>query len=118
MSLLLTIFILTFVTQLISWVGQSVLQDSVSNFLCQGPDTLQFLLQVYDLYLLLTNSDLAKRQRDLKKNLLVKKTELLKLSPKDQFAKYFKLERSVKQELSELEKLSTYTALFILQHGS
>jgi tail-anchored protein insertion receptor len=68
-------------------------------------------VQAYDLYLLLTNSDLARRQRALKKDLLVKKAELLKLSPKDQFAKYFKLERNIKQALSVLEKLSTYCPL-------
>ncbi|KAM6501985.1 CHD5-like domain containing protein [Amanita muscaria] len=90
MSLLLTIFLLTFITQLISWIGQSVLQD-----------------RVYKLYSWVTRSDLAKRQHEMKKELLVKKAELLKLSPKDQFAKYFKLERNIKQELEKLEKLNS-----------
>ncbi|KAF8730039.1 hypothetical protein AX14_005769 [Amanita brunnescens Koide BX004] len=89
MSLFLTIFVLTFVTQLISWIGKSVLLE-----------------RAYEWYLWLTRSDLAKRQRELKTDLLTKKAELLRLSAKDHFAKYMKLKRSVDKGLVDLEKLN------------
>ncbi|KAF8329317.1 WRB/Get1 family [Amanita rubescens] len=89
MSLFLTIFVLTFMTQLISWVGQSVLLE-----------------RAYEWYLWVTRSDLAKQQRELKKDLLTKKAELLRLSAKDHFAKYMKLKRSVDKGLTDLEKLN------------
>ncbi|KAK2464324.1 hypothetical protein APHAL10511_003781 [Amanita phalloides] len=93
MSLFLTIFVLTFATQLISWVGHTVLQD-----------------RAYEWYLWLVRSDLAKRQRELKKDLLTKKGELLRMSAKDHFAKYMKLKRSVDKGLSDLEKLNSEIA--------
>ncbi|KAF8625872.1 hypothetical protein AX15_005156 [Amanita polypyramis BW_CC] len=93
MSLFLTIFALAFIAQLISWIGQSVLQE-----------------WVYEWYLWLVKSDLAKRQRELKKDLLTKKAELLGMSAKDQFAKYMKLKRSVDKGLSDLEKLNSEMA--------
>jgi hypothetical protein len=116
MSLFLTIFVLTFVTQLISWVGQSVLlervrfnppvDESTSTNTHSHPHS-----QVYEWYLWLTRSDLATRHRELKKDLLTKKAELLRLSAKDHFAKYMKLKRSVDKGLSDLEKLSACCGL-------
>lgn len=67
--------------------------------------------QAYEWYLWLTRSDLATRHRELKKDLLTKKAELLRLSAKDHFAKYMKLKRSVDKGLSDLEKLSACCCL-------
>jgi len=87
MSLLITIF---FVTQLIAWIGKSVLLDTT-----------------YDLYLRITLSPMAMRQRALKSEILSTKSELLKTSAQDQFAKWAKLRRSVDKGLADLEKLNT-----------
>lgn len=67
--------------------------------------------QAYEWYLWITRSGLATRQRELKKDLLTKKAELLRLSAKDHFAKYMKLKRSVDKGLADLEKLSAYCGL-------
>jgi len=72
---------------------------------------LQF--QTYDLYLRVSRSPLAARQRTLKSEILTTKSELLKTSAQDQFAKWAKLRRSVDKGLADLEKLST-SPLFIL----
>ncbi|KAJ7594509.1 WRB/Get1 family [Mycena floridula] len=93
MTLLFTIFILVFVTELISWIGKSVL--------------LEF---VYLLYLRVFYSTLASRQSKLKSEILSTKTELLKTSAQDQFAKWAKLRRSVDKGLSDLEALNSQTA--------
>ncbi|PFH53715.1 hypothetical protein AMATHDRAFT_949 [Amanita thiersii Skay4041] len=93
MSLLITIFMLTFATQLISWIGQAVLLETA-----------------YNLYLRLVNSDLATRQRKLRKDILTTKSELMKTSAQDQFAKWAKLRRSVDKGLSELEKINSEIA--------
>ena len=116
MSLFLTIFVLTFVTQLISWVGQSVLLERVCSNppVDESPSTNTYShphSQAYEWYLWLTRSDLAMRHRELKKDLLTKKAELLRLSAKDHFAKYMKLKRSVDKGLSDLEKLSACCSL-------
>ena len=116
MSLFLTIFVLTFVTQLISWVGQSVLLERVRSNPPVDESTGTNAhshphSQAYGWYLWLTWSDLATRQRELKKDLLTKKAELLRLSAKDHFAKYMKLKRSVDKGLSDLEKLSACCGL-------
>ncbi|KAF8639531.1 hypothetical protein AX17_001436 [Amanita inopinata Kibby_2008] len=93
MSLLLTIFVLTFMTQLISWIGQAVIQE-----------------MVYNTYLRLVNSDLAIRQRNLKAEILTARSELMKTSAQDHFAKWAKLRRKVDKGLSELEKLNSEIA--------
>ncbi|KAH6906426.1 CHD5-like protein-domain-containing protein [Coprinopsis sp. MPI-PUGE-AT-0042] len=90
MSLLLTVFLIAFVTQLITWIGKSVLVE-----------------WVYKLYLQLTRNPLAARQRELKTEILNNKTELLKTSAQDQFARWAKLRRSVDKGLAELEKLNS-----------
>ncbi|KAF8893534.1 CHD5-like protein-domain-containing protein [Infundibulicybe gibba] len=89
MALILTIFALVFFTQLISWIGQSVLLE-----------------WAYALYLRVFNSSAAARQRTLKTEILSKKAELLKTSAQDQFAKWAKLRRSVDKGLADLEKLN------------
>ncbi|KAJ7130817.1 WRB/Get1 family [Mycena crocata] len=89
MSLLFTIFLLCFVTQLIAWIGQSVLLEIV-----------------YALHLRIFHSATAARQRKLKGDLLTLKAELLRTSAQDQFAKWAKLRRSVDKGLADLEKLN------------
>ncbi|KAF8149424.1 CHD5-like protein-domain-containing protein [Crassisporium funariophilum] len=93
MSLLLTIFLLVFVTQLITWIGKSVLLDVT-----------------YDMYLRIARSPAAARQRALKSEILSTKSELLKTSAQDQFAKWAKLRRSVDKGLADLEKLNAEVA--------
>ncbi|KAF8070063.1 WRB/Get1 family [Lyophyllum atratum] len=93
MSLILTIFALVFVTQLISWIGQSVLLELV-----------------YALYLRVFHSSTDAKIRALKKEVLATKAELLKTSAQDQFAKWAKLRRSVDKGLAELEKLNSEVA--------
>ncbi|KAJ7272086.1 CHD5-like protein-domain-containing protein [Mycena haematopus] len=89
MALLFTIFILVFLTELIAWIGQSVLLEVV-----------------YALYLRVFRSATAIRQRKLKSDLLTLKAELLRTSAQDQFAKWAKLRRNVDKGLAELEKLN------------
>lgn len=63
-------------------------------------------IQAYALYLRLTCSAAFARQQALKSEILATKSELLKTSAQDQFAKWAKLRRSVDKGLAELEKLS------------
>ena len=58
------------------------------------------------MYLRVTLSPAAMRQRALKSEILSTKSELLKTSAQDQFAKWAKLRRSVDKGLADLEKLS------------
>ena len=67
--------------------------------------------QVYALYLRICRSDMDARLRKLKTELLNTKTELLKTSAQDQFAKWAKLRRSVDKGLADLDKLSGYRTL-------
>ncbi|PPQ72913.1 hypothetical protein CVT26_014576 [Gymnopilus dilepis] len=89
MSLLITIFLLVFVGQLVTWIGKTVLLDFA-----------------YEAYLRITRSPLAARQRALKTEILTTKAELMRTSAQDQFAKWAKLRRSVDKGLAELEKLN------------
>ncbi|TEB28464.1 hypothetical protein FA13DRAFT_1735605 [Coprinellus micaceus] len=90
MSLLLAVFLIVFVTQLISWIGQNVLLE-----------------WAYSLYLTVTRSSLAAKQKALKTEILNNKSELLRTSAQDQFAKWAKLRRSVDKGLADLEKLNS-----------
>ncbi|KAH7920707.1 hypothetical protein BV22DRAFT_783065 [Leucogyrophana mollusca] len=89
MSLILTIFALVFVTELISWIGKSVLLELA-----------------WGLYRRVFAGSSVSRQRQLKAELLATKKELLQTSAQDQFAKWAKLRRSVDKGLAELEKLN------------
>jgi hypothetical protein len=89
MSLIFTIFALVFLTELISWIGKTVL--------------LEF---VWDLYSRLFMNASYARQRQLQAELLTTKKELLQTSAQDQFAKWAKLRRSVDKGIAELEKLN------------
>ncbi|KDQ57408.1 hypothetical protein JAAARDRAFT_58032 [Jaapia argillacea MUCL 33604] len=90
MALVFTIFALVFVTQLIAWIGQSVLLDLA-----------------YALYLRVFRASTVAQQRKLKSEVLQTKTELLQTSAQDQFAKWAKLRRSVDKGLADLEKLNS-----------
>ncbi|KAJ8584563.1 hypothetical protein M405DRAFT_866112 [Rhizopogon salebrosus TDB-379] len=89
MSLIFTIFALVFLTELISWIGKSVL--------------LEF---AWDFYSRIFMNVSYSRQRQLKAELLITKKELLQTSAQDHFAKWAKLRRSVDKGLAELEKLN------------
>ncbi|TBU33690.1 CHD5-like protein-domain-containing protein [Dichomitus squalens] len=89
MALLATLFALVFVTELISWIGQSV-----------------FLEFFYAIYLRIFYSSTAAQQKKLKADILLSKKELLQTSAQDQFAKWAKLRRSVDKGLADLEKLN------------
>lgn len=104
-----TLFVLVFVTELISWIGKSVLLEFVRIVLawCCPIQAYHFLrLQVFALYLRIFYSSTAARQRKLKSEILLNKKELLQTSAQDQFAKWAKLRRSVDKGLADLEKLS------------
>jgi len=89
MSLILTIFALVLVTELISWIGKSVL-----------------LHLAWSPYQTIFNRNAVNRQRQLKSEILLKKAELLQTSAQDQFAKWAKLRRRVDKGLADLEKLN------------
>ena len=63
------------------------------------------------MYLRITLSPTAMRQRALKSEILSTKSELLKTSAQDQFAKWAKLRRSVDKGLADLEKLSEFFSM-------
>jgi len=67
-------------------------------------------LQTYDLYLRVSHSPLAARQRALKSEILTTKSEFLKTSGQDQFAKWAKLRRSVDKGLADLECCDPFDA--------
>jgi hypothetical protein len=89
MSLIITIFAISFVTSLVSWIGQSVLVDFV-----------------YNLYLAVFNPSAASKKQKLQAEILRTKEELMQTSAQDQFAKWAKLRRSVDKGLTELNKLN------------
>ncbi|KAF8444770.1 CHD5-like protein-domain-containing protein [Boletus edulis BED1] len=89
MSLIITIFSLVFLTELVSWIGKTVLLDFAWALYCRMFMSVQYT-----------------RQRQIKAELLVTKKELLQTSAQDQFAKWAKLRRSVDKGLAELEKLN------------
>ena len=68
------------------------------------------------MYLRITLSPMAMRQRALKSEILSTKSELLKTSAQDQFAKWAKLRRSVDKGLADLEKLSEFVYCPLLRH--
>ncbi|TFL02537.1 CHD5-like protein-domain-containing protein [Pterulicium gracile] len=92
-SLIITIFAITFVTSLVSWIGQAVL--------------LEF---VYNLYLRAFDPSGSSKRRKLQTEILQKKAELLQTSAQDEFAKWAKLRRSVDKSLTDLNKLNGETA--------
>lgn len=88
-NLPVVIFLQVLVTQVIAWVGKSFLQDVAFN--------------AYSKFILGAN---AKKQRELRKQVLLDKAELQKTSSQDEFAKWARLKRKVDKGLEQLEKES------------
>ncbi|CAD6568448.1 MAG: GET complex subunit get1 [Tremellales sp. Tagirdzhanova-0007] len=86
-NLALLIFSFVFVTQLVSWIGKSVLQE--------------LAFSTYSRIFLASSSA---RQRALRKQVLEDKTELARTSSQDEFAKWAKLKRKLDKGLADLEK--------------
>ncbi|QRW24036.1 hypothetical protein RhiXN_10360 [Rhizoctonia solani] len=93
MSILLTIFVLVFLTELVRWIGKSVL--------------LELLYPVYTRIFLKSTVD---RQRTLRADVLAAKRDLLQTSSQDQFAKWAKLRRRVDRGLAELDTINSTLA--------
>ena len=91
-NLPVVIFLQVLVTQVIAWVGKSFLQDVAFN--------------AYSKFVLGAN---AKKQRELRKQVLADKAELQKTSSQDEFAKWARLKRKVDKGLEQLEKESEYS---------
>jgi len=87
MDVLFTIFALVFLTELIQWVGQSVLLD-----LC------------YSIHLRVFARSTIQRRDALRAEVLAAKQDLLQTSSQDQFAKWAKLRRRVDKGLADLDK--------------
>ncbi|KAN0091271.1 CHD5-like domain containing protein [Tylopilus felleus] len=90
MSLIVAIFSLVFLTELVSWIGKSVLLEFAWSLYCRMFMSVQYA-----------------RQHQLKTELLATKKELVQTSAQDQFAKWAKLRRSVDKGIAELEKLNS-----------
>jgi hypothetical protein len=108
MALIVTIFLLVLLTQVVSWIGKSVLQEFVCNFIdgILKLVMLNYCDQFCAIYLRVFHSQLRNRQRELKSTVLSTKADLLATSAQDQFAKWAKLRRSVDKGLQDLEKTS------------
>jgi len=88
-NLAVLIFLIVLLTQVVAWIGKSVLQEAA-----------------FSLY---SSVFLAKAQRDqkrLRKQVLEDKADLAKTSSQDEFAKWAKLRRKVDKGLADLEKTS------------
>ncbi|WVQ79714.1 hypothetical protein IAT38_001814 [Cryptococcus sp. DSM 104549] len=93
LNLALLIFLVVLFTQVVSWVGKSVLQDLA-----------------FSLYSKIVLSGTAKKQRTLRKQILEDKAELGRTSSQDQFSKWAKIKRRLDKGLAELEKTNTSLA--------
>ncbi|KAL5632062.1 hypothetical protein ACGC1H_000175 [Rhizoctonia solani] len=93
MSILSTIFILVLLTELVRWIGKSVL--------------LELLYPVYTRVFLKST---VERQRTLRADVLAAKRDLLQTSSQDQFAKWAKLRRRVDRGLAELDTINSTLA--------
>ncbi|KII92433.1 hypothetical protein PLICRDRAFT_27563 [Plicaturopsis crispa FD-325 SS-3] len=100
MSLILTIFVIVFLTELVSWIGQSVLLELA-----------------YALYQRIFNASAVSRQRKLQAEILASKKELLQTSAQDQFARWAKLRRIVDKGLADLEKHTSKSAFALKFKG-
>lgn len=117
MTLLFTIFALVFVTELISWIGKSVLLELVSIHLLGREahiDMYDVSCQAFAIYTSFFGSDARNRQRLLQSSVLADKAEMGRTSSQDQFAKWAKLRRKVDKGLADLEKLSEIQTLELL----
>ncbi|KAL1405779.1 GET complex subunit get1 [Vanrija albida] len=102
-NLAVLIFLIVLLTQVVAWVGKSVLQGAAGA--------------AYSRVFL---GGIEKEQRRLRKQVLEDKAELGRTSSQDEFAKWAKLRRKVDKGLAELEKSnaklaaarSTFTSRF------
>lgn len=106
MSLIITIFALVFITELISWIGKSVLLDLVSILPVNCIIADVPFHKAYALHQTIFNASTVSRQRKIKTEILATKKELSQTSAQDQFAKWAKLKRSMDKGLGDLEKIS------------
>lgn len=106
MSLIVTIFFIVFLTELVSWVGKSVLVEFVRRLFACLEVQPRIRFQAWGLYCRVFMSVQYARQHELKAELLATKKELMQTSAQDQFAKWAKLRRSVDKGIAELERLS------------
>ncbi|WWC90556.1 uncharacterized protein L201_005492 [Kwoniella dendrophila CBS 6074] len=88
-NLALLIFLVVLLTQIVSWVGQTVLQD--------------IAFKIYSKVFL---SGLSNQQNKLRKTILEDKSELNKTSSQDEFAKWAKIKRRLDKSLTDLENLN------------
>jgi hypothetical protein len=96
-NLALLILITVFLTQSVSWIGKSVLQNLA-----------------FETYSRIFLSSKSKQQRVLRKQVLQDKAELARTSSQDEFAKWARLRRKVDKSLADLEKISMSLNLDIL----
>ncbi|ORX38322.1 protein GET1 [Kockovaella imperatae] len=92
-NLALLIFLVVLLTQVVSWVGKSVLQELA-----------------FSLYSRLFLTSAAKKQRSLRKQVLDDKAELGRTSSQDEFAKWAKIKRRLDKSLADLEKSNSTLA--------
>jgi len=93
MALAVSILILVLLTNVLAWIGHSVLQDTA-----------------YALYTRIFVTGLYNEQNQLKSSIVQTRTELNKTSAQEEFAKWAKLRRRLDKALADLEKLNTRLA--------
>lgn len=88
-NLPVVVFFVVLLTQIITWVGKTVLQEIA-----------------FAAYARAVLGKVQKAQRRLRKQVLEDKAELSKTSSQDEFSKWAKLKRKVDKGLAELEATS------------
>jgi hypothetical protein len=129
MHLALLVLLLSLLTNVIEWVGKSVLIELVSlaanvppcpnhttititsTHLSQIPPKTKYKQAFSTIYAPIFLRSLSTRQRKLKKQILEDKRQLVSTSSQDEFAKWAKLRRTLDKGLKDLEGLSERTFL-------
>lgn len=91
-NLAVLIFLVVLLTQVVAWIGKSVLQEAAFS--------------IYSSVLL---AKAQRQQTKLRKQVLEDKAELGRTSSQDEFAKWAKLKRKLDKGLADLEKTSEYS---------
>lgn len=91
LNLPVVVFLIVLLTQLVAWVGKTVLQELA-----------------FGVYARLFLGGSEKAQKRLRAQVMHDKAELAKTSSQDEFAKWAKLKRKVDKGLADLEKTSMY----------
>jgi hypothetical protein len=89
LNLAVLIFLVVLLTQVVAWIGKSVLQEAA-----------------FTAYSRVVLSKAQKDQKRLRAQVLADKAELARTSSQDEFAKWAKLKRKVDKGLAELETTS------------